>query len=173
MARRGRQEDVQEPHRRRRNTGHDRFQRDDLAKRLGGPVGREVLGRELVRQDGGVLIGLRGGGPNQLPRLGSDLDAHRTVRLVALVIVVGDGRDDLLDEHADAGNDLWTVITRGENGISPTVTYGVVPAGATQLTEPAVLEAGTAYKIVLARFTGPGDADGELPGHGLPGAGGG
>jgi hypothetical protein len=65
-------------------------------------------------------------------------------------------------EPADAGNDLWTVITRGENGISPTVTYGVVPAGATQLTEPAVLEAGTAYKVVLARFTGPGDDDGEI-----------
>jgi hypothetical protein len=65
-------------------------------------------------------------------------------------------------EPADAGNDLWTVITRGENGISPTVAHGVVPAGATQLTEPAVLEAGTVYKVVLARFTGPGDEDGEI-----------
>lgn len=65
-------------------------------------------------------------------------------------------------EPADAGGDLWTVITRGENAISPTVTYGVVPAGATQITEPAVLEAGVLYKVVLARFTGPGDEDGEI-----------
>jgi len=92
----------------------------------------------------------------------------------AVAVVVGSGLNPTFDwqpqcqlffinvEPADAGNDLWTVITRGENGISPTVAYGVVPVGATQITEPTSLQAGTLYKVVLARFTGPGDEDGEI-----------
>ena len=68
----------------------------------------------------------------------------------------------LIVEPADAGTDLWLVIFRGENGISPPVVYGAVPAGATQRASAATLQPGTAYKVGLARFTGPGDEDGEI-----------
>ncbi len=65
-------------------------------------------------------------------------------------------------EPADAGTDLWIVITEGENGISPPVVYGAVPAGATQLASAATLQPGTAYKVSLVRFTGPEDDFGEI-----------
>ena len=65
-------------------------------------------------------------------------------------------------EPAAAGTDLWTIGTLGENGIAPPVVYGTLPAGATQISGPAVLQPGTAYKVVLGRFTGPGDDDGEI-----------
>jgi hypothetical protein len=68
-------------------------------------------------------------------------------------------------EPADAGNDLWSVISRGENVIAPPVRYGVVPAGAQGLFEPPVeLIAGQAYKVAVGRWTGPGDEEGEIIG---------
>lgn len=68
----------------------------------------------------------------------------------------------LIVEPATAGTDLWSIISRGANGISPPVVYGTVPAGVTQLVPPATLQPGTAYKVALWRFTGPGDEDGEI-----------
>ena len=50
----------------------------------------------------------------------------------------------------------------GSNEIVPPVTYGVVPEGATELTAPTALVAGVIYDVILFRFTGPGDDDGEL-----------
>jgi len=67
-------------------------------------------------------------------------------------------------EPADAGTDQWTVYSDSANLIAPPVTYGVIPAGAVELTSPTQLVAGEDYKVVLARFTGPGPQDGELIG---------
>ena len=67
----------------------------------------------------------------------------------------------LIVETAD-GSDLWLVITEGENGISPPVVYGAVPAGATQPASAGTLQPGTAYKVALRRFTGPEDDFGDL-----------
>jgi hypothetical protein len=67
-------------------------------------------------------------------------------------------------EPAESGSDLWSIITRSENTLAPPVTYGEVPAGAEETDPPVPLEAGTAYKVAVARWTGPGDDDGEAIG---------
>ena len=67
-------------------------------------------------------------------------------------------------EPADAGTDQWTVLSDSANLIAPPVVYGIVPAGAQELTSPEQLIAGQEYKVVLGRFTGPGPQDGELIG---------
>ena len=59
-------------------------------------------------------------------------------------------------EPADAGNDLWGIISRGSNAIEPPVQYGVVPAGATQSMEPEELVAGVSYAVYVFRFTAEG-----------------
>ena len=70
----------------------------------------------------------------------------------------------LVVEPAESGADLWSIITRSENGLAPPVTYGTVPSGAEETVSPVVLQAGVAYKVAVARWTGPGDDDGETVG---------
>jgi hypothetical protein len=67
-------------------------------------------------------------------------------------------------EPALSGTDLWTIISLGQNGIAPPVVYGQVPSGATELTARTALQARTAYKVAVARFTGSSDDDGEVIG---------
>ena len=71
----------------------------------------------------------------------------------------------LLVEPAESGSDVWSVITRSENGLVPPVRYGQVPPGAEELEPDTPLESGTEYDVV-ARWTGPGDDDGEAIGTG-------
>jgi hypothetical protein len=70
----------------------------------------------------------------------------------------------LLVEPEASGQDLWFIITEGGNTIAPGVTYGQVPAGAEERQPPAALLAGTAYKVAVHRWIGPGGDDGELIG---------
>ena len=67
-------------------------------------------------------------------------------------------------EPATSGGDLWPLISRGANRIAPGVKYGVVPTGAEELQPAVALVAGQAYKVVLARYTGPDEEDGVLVG---------
>lgn len=67
-------------------------------------------------------------------------------------------------EPANAGNDLWGIISPGQNVIGPPVRYGIVPDGATQTADFVPLANGVAYKVVVAVFTGPGDEDGQTLG---------
>jgi len=67
-------------------------------------------------------------------------------------------------EPAASGQDLWSVITEGTNAISSPVLYGTVPPGAQELDPPTPLVAGTAYKVAVARYTGPGPQDGAIIG---------
>ncbi len=54
------------------------------------------------------------------------------------------------------GGDVWGVISEdGTNAIATPVRYGVVPPGATEFTPPSPLSAGTAYSVVVFRWTGP------------------
>lgn len=62
----------------------------------------------------------------------------------------------------EGATDVWSVITLGSNDLAPPVTYGVVPAGATELDTPVPLMVGTTYDVILFRHTGPGDDDGEI-----------
>ena len=66
----------------------------------------------------------------------------------------------LIVEPSASGQDLWSIITEGANNISPSVRYGTVPTGAQELDPPAPLVAGTAYKVAVAQYTGPGPQDG-------------
>jgi hypothetical protein len=70
----------------------------------------------------------------------------------------------LIVEPAESGADLWSIITRSENGLAPPVEYGALPRGAEETVPPAALQAGVAYKVAVARWTGPGDDDGETVG---------
>jgi hypothetical protein len=70
----------------------------------------------------------------------------------------------VLVEPDESGTDLWSIITRSENAIAPPVTYGEVPDGAEETDPPIPLESGTAYGVGVARWTGPGDDDGEIIG---------
>jgi len=67
-------------------------------------------------------------------------------------------------EPAESGADLWSIITRGQNALAPPVTYGEVPTSAEETNPPVALQAGSAYKVAVARWTGPGDDDGETIG---------
>ena len=62
----------------------------------------------------------------------------------------------------EGGPDVWLILSLGSNSITPPVRYGVVPQGATEREDPVPLVAGVTYDVTLARFTGPGDDDGEL-----------
>lgn len=62
----------------------------------------------------------------------------------------------------EGATDVWSVITLGSNDLAPPITYGVVPAGATELEDPAPLLEGTTYQVIIGRDTGPGDDDGEI-----------
>ena len=64
----------------------------------------------------------------------------------------------------ESGTDVWSIITRGENALAPPVTYGDPPAGAETLTPPVPLNSGTAYRVAVARWAGPGDDDLENSG---------
>jgi hypothetical protein len=70
----------------------------------------------------------------------------------------------LVVEPDENGTDLWSIITRGENALAPPVTYGDPPAGVETLTPPFPLTSGTVYRVAVARWTGPGDDDGESVG---------
>lgn len=70
----------------------------------------------------------------------------------------------LLVEPADAGTDLWSIISDGANLIAPPVTYGVVPNGVQEGDAPTPLVTGTGYEVYLYRWTGPGSQDGVLVG---------
>src|SRR5215207_10797223 len=62
----------------------------------------------------------------------------------------------LIVEPAESGADQWLILTRSENALAPPVTYGDVPASAEETAPPMPLEAGTAYKVGMYRWTGPG-----------------
>ena len=70
----------------------------------------------------------------------------------------------VLVEPASTGTDLWGIISPGVNAIEPPVKYGVVPDGAIQSADFVPLADGVSYKVVVARFTGPGEEDGEIIG---------
>jgi hypothetical protein len=70
----------------------------------------------------------------------------------------------LVVELDESGGDLWSILTRGENALAPPVTYGDPPAGAETLTPPVPLISGTAYRVAVARWTGPDGDDGESVG---------
>jgi hypothetical protein len=67
----------------------------------------------------------------------------------------------LVVELDESGSDLWSILTRGENALAPPVTYGDPPAGAETLTPPVPLTSRTAYRVAIARWTGPDGDDGE------------
>ena len=52
------------------------------------------------------------------------------------------------------GSDQWLLADQGEDGnsIEPPVTYGVVPAGAQQRSDPEALTPGVSYDVVLWRL---------------------
>lgn len=64
------------------------------------------------------------------------------------------------------GSDMWAISTDEEtwtdpgsaNLIHPPVTYGALPAGATETEEPLLLVAGTPYELVLWRILPEGSA---------------
>jgi hypothetical protein len=66
----------------------------------------------------------------------------------------------LVVEPDESGTDLWAILTRGENALAPPVTYGDPPPGAETLVPPVALTSGTAYRVAVARWTGPGGDDG-------------
>lgn len=68
----------------------------------------------------------------------------------------------LIVEPATSGADLWSIMTPGENALVPPVVYGRAPAFATELTGATALRAGVAYKVALARHTGPDGDDGVI-----------
>lgn len=60
----------------------------------------------------------------------------------------------LVEEEA---SDVWGIQTMDqENGITPPVTYGTVPAGVEELMAPDPLVAGQTYELILWRKL-PGD----------------
>ena len=62
------------------------------------------------------------------------------------------------------GGDVWGAVSEdGAHAIATPVRYGVVPTGATELTPPSPLSAGTAYSVSVFRWTGP-PQDGTLIG---------
>ena len=65
-----------------------------------------------------------------------------------------------LIEPANSGSDVWLVLHEGSNSIEPPITYGVVPAGAREIQEAQDLIPGMEYKLILWKWTGPGDQDG-------------
>ena len=67
----------------------------------------------------------------------------------------------LVVEPDESGTDLWAILTRGENALAPPVAYGDPLSGAETLVPPVPLTAGTAYRVAVARWTGPGGDDGE------------
>lgn len=64
-----------------------------------------------------------------------------------------------------AQGDEWGAISDGTNAIATPVRYGVVPAGATELTPPTALSVGTQYTVFVYRWVGPGQQDGTLIGQ--------
>lgn len=70
----------------------------------------------------------------------------------------------LVVELDESGGDLWSILTRGENALAPPVAYGDPPGGAETLTPPVPLTSGTAYRVAVARWTGPEGDDGESVG---------
>jgi hypothetical protein len=65
----------------------------------------------------------------------------------------------------EAQSDQWGTISNGTNAIATPVRYGVVPAGATELTPPTSLTPGTPYVVSVYRWVGPGQQDGTLIGQ--------
>jgi hypothetical protein len=65
----------------------------------------------------------------------------------------------------EAQGDVWGAISDGTNAIETPVQYGVVPTGATELTPPVALNAGTQYTVSVHRWVGPGPQDGVLIGQ--------
>ena len=66
----------------------------------------------------------------------------------------------LLLVENNSGGDQWSIITDSTNAITPPVTYGVVPPGATADFPPATLVSGTSYVVIVFRWTGPGKQEG-------------
>lgn len=116
-----------------------------------------------------ALIGLSGCsdeiGPDELPECSGPVTLEVTsgetptfswtprCRLSFLVVELDEG-----------GSDVWSILTRGENALAPPVTYADTPAGAETLTSALPLTSGTAYRVDLARWTGPDGDDGESVG---------
>jgi hypothetical protein len=116
-----------------------------------------------------ALIGLSGCsdeiGPDELPECSGPVTLEVTsgttptfswmprCRLSFLVVELDEG-----------GSGVWSILTRGENALAPPVTYGDPPPGAETLTPPVPLTSGTAYRVAVARWTGPDGDDGESVG---------
>jgi hypothetical protein len=61
--------------------------------------------------------------------------------------------------------DQWNIISDSTNAIAPPVHYGLVPAGARQLTASVTpLQVGQTYDVNLFYWTGPGPQDGAFMG---------
>jgi hypothetical protein len=67
----------------------------------------------------------------------------------------------VLVEAPEGGGDVWFIFTPGQNALVPPVTYGELPAGAEEIAAPEPLQAGVTYEVIVARWIGPGDDDGE------------
>ena len=61
-------------------------------------------------------------------------------------------------------SDQWGIISDSANAIAPPVQYGVVPAGAEQLSELTPLVSGQTYDVNLFYWTGPDAQDGTFIG---------
>lgn len=72
----------------------------------------------------------------------------------------------VLVEDPNGTGDQWGVLSDSSNAITPSVTYGTVPQGATkELVPPSPLQGGHEYRLSGFRFTGPGHEDGEVIGQ--------
>ena len=63
----------------------------------------------------------------------------------------------MLIEPLDDGSDQWMVGNENANDLDSGITYGVAPAGVNS-RDVIPLVAGTAYKVILYRWLGAGDA---------------
>ena len=70
-------------------------------------------------------------------------------------------RGFLLLVERDAA-DVWSIMTPGRNGLEPPVAYGTMPSGAELLFGPEPLVAGSGHDVILFRYTGPDEDDGEI-----------
>lgn len=100
-------------------------------------------------------------GPDELPECTGPVTLEVTPGTTPTFSWMPRCRLAFLVVELESGGDLWSILTRGENSLAPPVTYGDPPAGAETLTPSVPLTSGTAYRVTVARWTGPDGDDGE------------